>query len=155
MVLAQRLVRRICPKCRETYDPPRPLRKAIERMGYTIEKFYKGLGCRKCRNTGYSGRVGVHELMLVSDELRDAIVAGGSVMELRKIGASYGMVTLRHDGFRKVREGLTSVEEVIQIAGDIGGANDKKPPGSVRDSTLGLPPLPAKVAPDDAAVAEA
>jgi type IV pilus assembly protein PilB len=154
MVLAQRLARRICPKCRETYDPPRTLRKAIERMGYTIEKFYKGLGCRKCRNTGYSGRVGVHELMLVSDELRDAIVAGGSVMELRRIGAAYGMVTLRHDGFRKVREGLTSVEEVIQIAGDVGGVNDKKP-GSLRDSTLSLPPLPPKVAPEDAAVAEA
>ncbi len=153
MVLAQRLVRRICPKCRETYDPPRTLRKAIERMGYTIEKFYKGLGCRKCRNTGYSGRVGVHELMLISDELRDAIVAGGSVVELRKIGAEYGMVTLRRDGFRKVREGLTSVEEVIQIAGDIAGANDKKQ-GSVRDSTLGLPPLPAKVDPTESAVAE-
>jgi type IV pilus assembly protein PilB len=153
MVLAQRLVRRICPKCRETYDPPRTLRKAIERMGYTIEKFYKGLGCRKCRNTGYSGRVGVHELMLISDELRDAIVAGDSVVELRKIGAEYGMVTLRRDGFRKVREGLTSVEEVIQIAGDIAGANDKKQ-GSVRDSTLGLPPLPAKVEPAESVAVE-
>jgi type IV pilus assembly protein PilB len=133
MVLAQRLVRRICPKCRETYDPPRTLRKAIERMGYTIDKFYKGLGCRKCRNTGYSGRVGVHELMLVNDELRDVIVAGGSVIALRKIGASYGMVTLRHDGFRKVREGLTSVEEVIQIAGEIPGMNEKKTAPSAKD----------------------
>ena len=143
IVLAQRLVRRICPKCRETYDPPRTLRKAIERMGYTIEKFYKGLGCRKCRNTGYSGRVGVHELMPVNDELRDVIVAGGSVVELRKISADYGMVTLRHDGFRKVREGLTSVEEVIQVAGEIHSAGEKRP-ASVRDSTLSLPPLPAK-----------
>jgi type IV pilus assembly protein PilB len=144
MVLAQRLVRRICPKCRETYDPPRTLRKALERMGYGIEKFYKGLGCRKCRNTGYSGRVGVHEMMTVSDELRDAIVAGGSVVELRKIAGGDGMVTLRHDGFRKVREGLTSVEEVIQIAGEIPGTSDKKS-ASVRDSSLTLPPLPPKV----------
>lgn len=145
MALAQRLVRRICPKCRETYDPPRTLRKAIERMGYAIDKFHKGLGCRKCRNTGYSGRVGVHELLIINDELRDAIVAGGSVMQLRKIAATYGMVTLRHDGFRKVREGLTSVEEVIQIAGDINGMTEKKAaPGSVRDSTLDLPPLPPK-----------
>jgi type IV pilus assembly protein PilB len=112
-------------------------------MGYTIEKFYKGLGCRKCRNTGYSGRVGVHELMPVNDELRDVIVAGGSVVELRKISANYGMVTLRHDGFRKVREGLTSVEEVIQVAGEIHSAGEKRP-ASVRDSTLSLPTLPAK-----------
>ena len=126
MALAQRLVRRICPKCRETYEPPRTLRKAIERMGYAIDKFYKGLGCRKCRNTGYSGRVGVHELFIINDELRDAIVAGGSVVDLRRIAATYGMVTLRHDGFRKVREGLTSVEEVIQIAGDIPVMNEKK-----------------------------
>jgi type IV pilus assembly protein PilB len=102
-------------------------------MGYAIDKFYKGLGCRKCRNTGYSGRVGVHELMLVNDELRDVIVAGGSVVELRKIGATYGMVTLRHDGFRKVREGLTSVEEVIQIAGEIPGMNEKRPAQPTKD----------------------
>jgi type IV pilus assembly protein PilB len=119
MVLAQRLVRRICPKCRQTYEPPRTLRKAIERMGYGIESFYKGVGCRKCRNTGYSGRVGVHELMVINDELRDAIVAGANVVDLRKIAATYDMVTLKHDGFRKVREGLTSVEEVIQIVGDV------------------------------------
>ncbi|MCI0361402.1 MAG: Flp pilus assembly complex ATPase component TadA [Planctomycetaceae bacterium] len=141
MVLAQRLVRRICPKCRETYNPPRTLRKAIERMGYAIEKFYKGLGCRKCRNTGYSGRVGVHELMPVNDELRDVIVAGGSVAELRRIAGSYGMVTLRHDGFRKVREGLTSVEEVIQVAGEIPALHEKKTT-NVRETTTNLPPLP-------------
>jgi type IV pilus assembly protein PilB len=155
MVLAQRLIRRICPKCRETYDPPRTLRKAIERMGYTIDKFYKGLGCRKCRNTGYSGRVGVHELMMVNDELRDVIVAGGSVIKLRKISGEHGMVTLRHDGFRKVREGLTSVEEVIQVAGEIPGANGDKKPASVRDSSLGLPPLPPKTSQtEEPAVAE-
>jgi type IV pilus assembly protein PilB len=117
-------------------------------MGYTIERFYKGLGCRKCRNTGYSGRVGVHELMPVNDELRDAIVAGGSVIDLRRIAGSYGMVTLRHDGFRKVREGLTSVEEVIQISGEIPAASEKRPAG-VRDSTLSLPPVAAKTSVSD------
>ncbi|MEX2176724.1 MAG: ATPase, T2SS/T4P/T4SS family [Pirellulaceae bacterium] len=145
IVLAQRLVRRICPKCRETYEPARTLRKAIERMGYAIDKFYKGLGCRKCRNTGYSGRVGVHELLIVNDELRDAIVAESSVVVLRRIAATYGMVTLRHDGFRKVREGLTSIEEIIQIAGDISGASEKKQTTG-RDSTVGMPPLSPKTA---------
>jgi type IV pilus assembly protein PilB len=126
VVLAQRLVRRICSKCREEYEPPRPLRKAIERMGIDIERFYRGIGCRKCRNTGYSGRLGVHEFMFVNDELRDAVVAGQSVTELRRICASYGMITLRHDGFRKVREGLTSLEEVIQICGDVSDMFERK-----------------------------
>jgi type IV pilus assembly protein PilB len=126
VVLAQRLVRRICAKCREEYEPPRPLRKAIERMGYAIEAFYRGIGCRKCRNTGYSGRLGVHEFLFVNDELRDAIVAGQSVADLRRIAASYGMITLRFDGFRKVREGLTSLEEVIQICGDVTDMFERK-----------------------------
>jgi type IV pilus assembly protein PilB len=124
--LAQRLVRRICAKCKEEYEPARPLRKAIERMGAGIEEFFKGIGCRKCRNTGYSGRLGVHEFLHVSDALRDAVVAGKSVAELRRIGAAEGMVTLRHDGFRKVREGLTSVEEVIQICGDITDPSERR-----------------------------
>ncbi len=126
VVLAQRLVRRICAKCRQEYEPPRALRKAIERMNQGIEKFHKGVGCRKCRNTGYSGRLGVHEFLIVNDELRDAIVAGQSVAELRRIAATYGMITLRHDGFRKVREGLTSLEEIIQICGDVGDMFDRK-----------------------------
>jgi type IV pilus assembly protein PilB len=126
VVLAQRLVRRICAKCKEEYEPPRPLRKAIERMGHNIEEFYKGIGCRKCRNTGYSGRLGVHELLFINDELRDAVVAGQSVADLRRIAATYSMITLRHDGFRKVREGLTSLEEVIQICGDVTDTFEKK-----------------------------
>jgi type IV pilus assembly protein PilB len=126
VVLAQRLVRRICAKCREAYEPPRPMRKAIERMGFDIEKFYKGIGCRKCRNTGYSGRLGVHELLVINDELRDAIVAGASVADLRRISSAYSMITLKHDGFRKVREGLTSLEEVIQIAGDVSSMYDRR-----------------------------
>jgi type IV pilus assembly protein PilB len=126
VVLAQRLVRRICPKCRSPYEPPRTMRKTLERMGYGMDQFYKGVGCKRCRNTGYSGRVGVHELLLINDEIRDCIVANSSVIEMRRIAATYGMVTLKHDGFRKVREGLTSVEEVLQITGDTGGFHEKK-----------------------------
>lgn len=126
MILAQRLVRKVCPKCREAYDPPRQLRKTLERMGYAMDKFFKGVGCRKCRNTGYSGRVGVHEILVISDELRDAIVAGASVADLKRIGAACGMINLRHDGFRKVREGLTTVEEIIQIAGDASLSIERK-----------------------------
>lgn len=118
MVLAQRLVRRICAKCREEYDPPRTFKKAIERMGSQIEHFYRGVGCRRCRNTGFSGRIGVHELFTINDEIRDAVVRSASISELRRVGVENNMVTLRVDGFRKVREGITTVEEVLYIAGE-------------------------------------
>lgn len=119
MVLAQRLVRRVCAKCRQTYDPPRTVRKALERMGYDAHVFYKGVGCRSCRNTGFRGRIGVHELLVLNDEMRDAIVANPNVGHLRRLALAAGMITLRQDGFRKVHEGLTTIEEVLHIAGDL------------------------------------
>jgi type IV pilus assembly protein PilB len=119
MVLAQRLVRRVCPKCKTPYEPPRNLSRALEKMGYEQKEFFRGTGCRRCRNTGFAGRVGVHELLLVTDELRDAIVAGQSVTDLRRIATAQGMITLRHDGMRKVKEGMTTIEEVLQVAGEV------------------------------------
>jgi len=118
MVLAQRLVRRICPKCRQTFEPSRNIRKALERMGYEFETFHKGAGCRSCRNTGYKGRLGIHELLVITDELRDAVVSNPTVGNIRQIAGRQGMVTLAHDGFRKVREGITTVEEVFHVVGD-------------------------------------
>lgn len=120
MVLAQRLVRRICAKCREPYEPARTVRKALERMGCEFTEFYKGAGCKNCRNTGFKGRLGVHELLVVSDELRDAIVADPTIGHLRKIALQDNIITLGHDGFRKVREGITTVEEIFRIVGDGG-----------------------------------
>ncbi len=119
MVLAQRLVRRICAKCRQTYEPPRALRKTLERMGFQCETFHKGVGCRSCRNTGFRGRIGVHELLSITDEIRDAVVANPNISQLRKLALRDGMVELREDGFRKVREGITTVEEILHIAGEI------------------------------------
>jgi type IV pilus assembly protein PilB len=124
MVLAQRLVRRVCAKCRHPYEPPRTLRKALERLGYAMDAFYKGAGCRHCRNTGFSGRIGIHELLAINDELRDAVVAGAPITALRRIGAACGMITLRHDGFRKVREGITTIEEVLRVVGDVMDADE-------------------------------
>ncbi|MEQ8788105.1 MAG: ATPase, T2SS/T4P/T4SS family [Pirellulaceae bacterium] len=118
MVLAQRLVRRICSKCRHDYEPPRTMRKALERMGYEMETFYRGAGCKRCRNTGYSGRLGVHEVLVVNDELRDAVVADVPISTLRRVAEKGGMITLRHDGFRKVKEGITTVEEVLHVVGE-------------------------------------
>jgi type IV pilus assembly protein PilB len=118
MVLAQRLVRRICSKCRQAYEPPRNLRRAVDRMGYAMDTYYRGAGCKRCRNTGYTGRIGVHELLTISDELRDAIISDPSITRIREIAGRNDMITLRHDGFRKVREGITTVEEVLHIVGE-------------------------------------
>ena len=82
MVLAQRLVRRICPKCRETYEPPRTVRKALEQMGYTFDAFHKGLGCKSCRNTGFKGRIGIHEFLAISDRIRDVIASDPTMVSL-------------------------------------------------------------------------
>lgn len=119
MVLAQRLVRRICAKCRQDHDPPRTLRKALERMGCEVESFFRGLGCRRCRNTGYAGRIGVHELLQVDDLMRDAVVRDPSISELRQLAEDAGMLSLQLDGFRKVREGITTVEEILHITGEV------------------------------------
>ena len=119
MVLAQRLVRRICSKCRAVYEPARTIRKALERMGHEFPEYYKGMGCKACRNTGYKGRLGVHELLVISDEMRDMIVADPTIGNLRKIAVRDNIITLAHDGFRKVREGMTTVEEIFHIVGDV------------------------------------
>lgn len=118
MILAQRLVRRICPKCKQTYEPPRTLRKVLERLGADFNQFFRGAGCRACRNTGFRGRIGIHELLLVNDELRDAVVSNPNINALHGIAMKTGMISLAQDGFRKVREGITTIEEVIQVAGD-------------------------------------
>jgi type IV pilus assembly protein PilB len=115
-VLAQRLVRRICPKCRQVYSPPRQVRAAVAKMGLEIEKFYHGVGCQKCHNTGYSGRIGIHEVLVLNDELRDLITATPSLSHIRDLARKQGMTTLRYDGLTKVQEGVTTVEEVFNAS---------------------------------------
>ncbi|HZZ28609.1 MAG TPA: ATPase, T2SS/T4P/T4SS family [Pirellulales bacterium] len=118
MVLAQRLVRRVCPKCRQEYEPPRNIRKALEKMGWEHEVFFKGVGCKHCRNTGFSGRIGIHELFILDDEIRDVIISSSALGTIQTLGRRKGMITLAHDGCRKVREGITTIEEVLQTAGE-------------------------------------
>lgn len=155
MVLAQRLLRRICPKCRHEYTPPRTLRKALDRLGADIEQFHRGVGCRGCRNTGFSGRIGAHELLIVNDELRDAIVGDASIHDYRRIATDNGMVTLGRDGFRKVREGITTVEEVLRIASDFGSRSNaaesdavdaNQPSDNEQDASPAKPPTKATTA---------
>jgi general secretion pathway protein E len=115
-VLSQRLVRRVCPSCTDT----RPV--SAEKLALLgtpesdeiVESF--GRGCTACRGTGFRGRAGIFELMTVSDDLRDAIAGGHSRNELRNIAEESGMAPLRWDGCRKVREGVTTIDEVLRVA---------------------------------------
>ena len=115
-ILAQRLVRRICPQCRE---PTQVTDEMLWELGlppdYAVgKKFFRGRGCDLCNNTGYKARIGLFELMIMNDELRDMIMRAVSTDELRKAAQRYGMRTLREAGLHYVQEGVTTLEEVIR-----------------------------------------
>ncbi len=114
-VLAQRLVRKICTNCKEPYDPPASIRRAVERMAGEVEVFYSGHGCTKCRDTGYTGRIGIYELLVPNDEMREKMVTNISVTELYNFAVQIGMITLRQDGMEKVKAGITTVEEIFRV----------------------------------------
>ena len=113
-VLAQRLVRKICTNCKQPYEVPEHLRQSLERVAGETDTFYHGAGCGKCRNTGYSGRIGIYELLIPDDPMRDRITTSPNVNELRSLAIQSGMKTLREDGIAKVKAGITTVEEVFQ-----------------------------------------
>ena len=107
-VLAQRLVRVICPHCREAYAPER------EYAGIALpELLYRGRGCDKCFNLGSMGRTGIYELLLIDSELTSMIIRQSPAGVIKEYAVSRGMRTLREDGLRKVLAGLTSADEVI------------------------------------------
>ena len=120
-VLAQRLVRRICDNCKEAYAPSDEVKEALERanMGH-MEELYRGRGCEKCRNTGYSGRCGIYEMVVLDDGFRDLVATRPSVTELRRYASKRGMVGLREDGLRKLKRGITTIEEVLRTTEDAG-----------------------------------
>jgi type IV pilus assembly protein PilB len=116
LVCAQRLVRRICKNCSEPH-PAQP--QALMQAGFSAEDASsivpnRGRGCERCNNTGYKGRVGLYEVMEVTEELRELILVGASALELRRKAVDEGMITLRHSGLRKVKEGVTTIEEVVR-----------------------------------------
>jgi len=113
-VLAQRLVRRICPECKEPFkSADDDMKEFLSTHGFDPDKIFKGRGCDKCRNTGYRGRVGIYELLVLDDVARDLVVRNPNVTELRRICKERGMVTLREDGLAKVATGATTIEEVL------------------------------------------
>ena len=114
-VLAQRLVRKLCPACKEAYYPPAAI---LEELGldpkeYANHPFYKAVGCPECGYSGYKGRSGIFELLLIDEELRRAVVARQDASDIRKIAAANGMLNLREDGALKAIKGITSPEEVL------------------------------------------
>ena len=112
-VLAQRLAAKICENCKEPYTPSREtLAKYFKDEGLTDVTFYRGRGCPKCRGTGYKGRVAIHELVLITEEIRALISEERSVQEITKAAAKVGYRPLRYDGLKKVLLGLTTISEI-------------------------------------------
>jgi general secretion pathway protein E len=113
-IMAQRLVRVLCPRCKEPYAMPEELRRRFDLDGGEI---YRAKGCAHCGQTGYRGRVAIFELLEMDDEIRELILLRKSSAALTAAGVAKGMRLLRDDGLAKVRAGLTSLDEVIRVAG--------------------------------------
>ncbi len=115
-VLAQRLVRRVCGECRVSYVPTRENLVAFEALGASsVGEFVRGAGCVVCRGTGFRGRLGVFELLTMTDDLKDAITHQASRSALKALAVEGGLVPLRHDGWTKVMQGNTTVEELLRV----------------------------------------
>ena len=114
-VLAQRLVRKICPNCKSEYEPSSGIRKVVEKLNIEISKYYRGVGCKKCRNTGYVGRIAIHELFVPDKEITEMIDDRVDLKKLRDRALKGGMTTLRVDGLEKVKAEIVSVEEVLRM----------------------------------------
>ena len=115
-ILAQRLVRRVCANCREEISPKPEL---LQDLGLSADqirgkKFYQGRGCETCNNSGYKGRIGLFELMILNEHLREMIMRNCSADELREAARGYGMVSLRDYGINYIFEGVTTVDEIVR-----------------------------------------
>ncbi len=118
-ILAQRLLRLICPHCREKVKIDPVLLEEIEYPKESWGETYEGRGCKECGGTGFWGRLGIYELMVMNDELRRLTVSNCDSNLLRKAAIESGMVTLRDDGFKKVAKGLTTLSEVLRVTQDV------------------------------------
>lgn len=114
-VLAQRLIRRLCSTCKVQEPPGEEMREFLEMQGLPTDLMWAAKGCDRCRKSGYSGRVGLYELLAVDDQLRDVIARNPNVSEFRRMCIERGMASLRSDGMRKVGKGFTTVQEVLRV----------------------------------------
>lgn len=115
-ILAQRLVRRICSECRTEFDPSDDLLMELQLPLETAREysFYYGKGCQRCNNSGYKGRVGLYELLHVTDEIRDMVETEASADDIRNVARSQGMTTLREAGLKLIFDGVTTIDEVVR-----------------------------------------
>ena len=123
--VAQRLVRRICPKCKQAYKVPEHMEKYVERAGIKPSEMMHGAGCDACRGSGYAGRVGIFELLLIDDKFRDMINEDSSVSNMRRAFRASGHDTLFDDGIKKIKAGLTTLEEVLRVTEVYGQSEDE------------------------------
>jgi general secretion pathway protein E/type IV pilus assembly protein PilB len=115
-VMAQRLVRRLCQHCKHPYRPNEDdLPPDFPREGLNGHDLFERVGCRQCRQTGYSGRLGLYELLVTTDEVRHLAHENASTWDLKRAAIKAGMVTLRMDGWRKVLNGITSIDEIARV----------------------------------------
>jgi type IV pilus assembly protein PilB len=115
-VLAQRLVRKICTECRTEFEPSDDLLMELQLPLETARqyKFYYGKGCARCNNSGYKGRTGLYELIIVNDDIRDMISSDASADEIRSLSRQQGMTTLRESGLKQIFDGVTTIDEVVR-----------------------------------------
>ncbi len=116
LIVAQRLIRRICSNCKEEEDAPL---QALLNVGFSEAEapeiqLYRGRGCDNCNQRGYKGRVGLYEVMTISEDIRELILSGATAIELRRKAMEEGMIGLRHSGLQKIRDGVTTIEEVVR-----------------------------------------
>ena len=109
------MVRKICPKCKETYQVSDQVRKYVERAGITQEQLCKGVGCDHCRGSGYVGRAGIYEFLVVDDAFREMINQDASINNMRRVFYESSHRSMYDDGILKVKQGLTTIEEVLRV----------------------------------------
>jgi type II secretion system protein E len=128
-VMAQRLVRRLCPNCKEAYTPEPdevPTDFPMDRLEAAGGKLYRSVGCRLCRNVGFQGRMGIYELLVTTDRVRQLAHERASTWDMTRAAVEEGMISLRQDGWVKVAEGRTTIEEIARVTkGDIATFNKK------------------------------
>jgi general secretion pathway protein E len=120
VVVAQRLVRLVCPECREAFEPDEPMRKELAHIGLTPDmlpdgKLARGAGCPNCFQTGYTDRTGIYEVLPIDDIVKNQVMEQASATDIKKAAVERGLRTLRMDGAGKVRQGMTTVEEVVRV----------------------------------------
>ena len=114
-VVAQRLVRKVCGQCKKEYHPTEMEKSLYQKRGIKVDTLYKGAGCNTCQNSGYRGRLAIHEVLTIDDTIRSMMMNNKSIQEIKQYAMRSGMIFLLDDGLLKAKAGLTTVEEVLRV----------------------------------------